>query len=189
MQLATERPDPILETILGHLALLFLPGAGGNLEAAKQAAVSLLAAYQPDSEDELRLAAQIVGFSFHALEALSQASTDDKPLTRVLRLRGSAVSLSRESHKAQRRLDELQKARRQGTEIPAEPPLPNPTAEKALDLITDTKKVAALAKASGVTWSQAYQQRQRATRIAENLKKNQARHTAQALGDPIVATA
>jgi hypothetical protein len=188
MQLATERPGAVLETILGHLALLFLPGASGNLKAAKQAAVSLLAAYQPESEDELRLAAQIVGFSFHALEALSQASTDDKPLNRVLRLRGSAVSLSRESHKAQRRLDELQQARREGTEIPAELPPPNPTAEKALDLIADTKKVAAVAKASGISWSQAYQQRQRTARIAENLRKNQARHTALALGNPIAAT-
>ena len=88
-------------------------------------------------EDELRLAANIVSLSFQALEALSQAATPDMPLTRTLRLRGGAVSLSRESHKAQRRLDKLQTARRAG--IPAEaqpnPAQPEPKIEKALDLI------------------------------------------------------
>jgi hypothetical protein len=188
MPLATDRPGAILETILGHLALLFLTGAGGSMEAAKQAAASLLAAHQPESEDELCLAAQIVGFSFHAMEALNQASTSDVPLNRILRLRGSAVSLSRESHKAQRRLDELQKARREGAPTPAAAPQPPAKIEKALDLIADTKKVAAVARADGITWSQAYHQRQRATRIAENLKKNQARHAAQPLGSAPAAT-
>jgi hypothetical protein len=47
-------------------------------------------------QDELRLAANIVGFSFHALEALGQAATPEMPMTRILRLRSSAVSLSRE---------------------------------------------------------------------------------------------
>ena len=31
-----------------------------------------------------------------------------------------------------------------------------------------------MAKATGVSWSKAYQQRQRAKRITENMKKNQA---------------
>jgi hypothetical protein len=173
-----QRPGAILETILAHLAMLFLAGAGGDPIAAKQAAASLLSDYGPETEDELCLAAQIVGFSFHALEALAQAATPDMPLNRVLRLRGGAVSLSRESEKAQRRLNERQAARAEDKDVPAETPPPPPIVEKALDLIEDTRTVAAVAKATGVTWTKAYQQRQRATRIAENLKKNQARHAA-----------
>jgi hypothetical protein len=184
MSLAATLSAAILDTILGRLALLFLSGAAGDLTAARNAAAQMLAAYHPQTEDELRLAAEIVGFSFHALEALGQAAGPDMPLTRVLRLRGSAVSLSRESHKAQRRLDHLQKARRTGspaaieTQTPKPAPTP-PKIEKALDLIQETRQVAAVAKATGQTWTQAYQQRQRTKGIANNLKKNQARHAAQ----------
>jgi len=176
MSLATQYPGAILHTLLAHLAGLFLAGAGGNREAAEQAAASLLAAYHPETQDELRLAAQVVGFSFHALEALTQTATPDMPLNRILRLRGSAVSLSRESHKAQRRLDKLQTARRAG--IPAEaqpnPAQPEPKIEKALDLIENTRTIAAAAKTKGLTWTQAYEQRQRDIRIAASLKRAEA---------------
>ncbi len=103
----------IVETLLAGLATLFLTGAGGDAAAARRAASQMLGVYRPESEDELRLAANIIGFSFHALEALGQAAAPDMPLTRVLRLRGSAVSLSREAAKAERQLAQLQKARRQ----------------------------------------------------------------------------
>ena len=143
MSLAKTLPAAVLETILTRLAALFLTGAAGDITAARQAAAQMLAAYHPQTEDELRLAANTIGFSFHALEALGQAAAPDMPLTKILRLRGSAVSLSRESHKAQRRLDQLQNARRAG--IPAatqpEPAQPEPKIEKALDLIEDTRTV------------------------------------------------
>jgi hypothetical protein len=170
----------ILETILGRLALLFLTGAAGDLNAAREAARQMLAAYHPETDDELRLAAEVIGFSFHALEALGQAMTPDMPLARVLRLRGSAVSLSRESHKAQRRLDQVQQARREG--IPAEPPAPRPqpAIEKAVALIEDTRIVASAAEATGQTWTQAYEQRQRDKRIAASLQRAEARIAAQA---------
>jgi hypothetical protein len=119
LPLATTLPPAVVETVLTRLATLFLTGAAGDLTAAREAAAQMLAADDPQAEDELRLAANIVGFSFHALEALGQAATPDMPLTKILRLRGGAVSLSRESHKAQRRLDQLQKARRAG--VPAQP--------------------------------------------------------------------
>ena len=131
--------------------------------AAREAAAQMLSAYHPETEDELRLAANVISFSFQALEALGQAATPDMPLTRTLRLRGSAVSLSRESHKAQRRLDKLQTARRAGipAKIQPEPAQPEPKIEKALDLIEDTRTVTVAAKAQGLTWTQAYEQRQR----------------------------
>jgi hypothetical protein len=126
-----------------------------------------------------------VGFSFQALEALSQSATPDMQLTRILRLRGSAVSLSRESHKAQRRLDQLQKARREGipaqpAETQPEPAQPEPRTERAIDLIEDTRTIAAAAKAPGVTWTQAYEQSQRDKRIAASLKRAEDRVAAQA---------
>ena len=109
--LSATLPAAIVETLLTNLAGLFLAGANGDMTAARQAAAQMLAAYHPQTEPELSLAAQIVSCSFHALNALGQAAAPDLSLTRILRLRGSAVSLSRERHKAQRQLDQLQKAR------------------------------------------------------------------------------
>jgi hypothetical protein len=181
MPLDTVLPPAILETILTRLAAFFLTGAGGDLTAARHAAAQLLGAYRPETEDEYRIAANIIGFSFQSLEALSQSAAPDLPITRILRLRGSAVSLSRESREAERRLDQLQKARRQG--VPAQPAEiraePEPKAEKPLEVTRDTRKVTVAAKASGQTWTQAYQQRQREARIAASLKRAEARLAAQ----------
>ena len=113
MSLQAFSPAPILETILIGLTPLFLLAAGNDPAAARQAAAHMLAAYHPETDDELRLAANIVAFSFQALEALGQAAAPDLPVNRVLRLRSSAVNLSRESAKAERRLAQLQKARQQ----------------------------------------------------------------------------
>jgi hypothetical protein len=180
--LAKTLPAAILETVLTHLAALFLTGAAGDMTAAREAASQMLAAYHPSTEDELHLAANIVSFSFQALEALGQAATPGIPLTRILRLRGSAVSLSRESHKAQRRLDKLQAARRAG--IPAatqpEPTQPEPKIDNALALIENTRTIAGAAKIKGLTWTQAYEQRQRDIRVAASLKRAEARIAAQA---------
>jgi hypothetical protein len=173
-------PGALVETILGRLALLFLTGAAGDLSAARHAATQMMFAYQPQTEDELRLAANIVSFSLHALEALGQASHPDLPLTKILRLRGSAVSLSRESHKAQRRLDQLQNARRAGSQPPAAPQQPaSPQIDKALAFIEATRQAMQCAeKPPAKTWTQQYSQRQAAQRIAENLRKNRAAHAA-----------
>jgi hypothetical protein len=185
MPLAATLPAAILETILTRLAALFLTGAAGDLTAARHAAAHMLGAYHPETEDEYRLAANIIGFSFQALEALGQAAAPDLLITRILRLRSSAVSLSRESQKTERRLEQLQKARRQGIpEHPAnaqpEPAQPEPKIEQALDPIVDTSQTTIAAKASGQTWTQAYEQRQRETRIANSLKRAEARVAAQA---------
>ena len=101
----------VLDTLLTHLAGHFLVASNGDVPTARHAASRLLAAYNAETEDELRLAAEIVSFSFHALEALGQAADPTLSLNRKLRLRGGAVSLSRQSHKAQRRLDQLRRAR------------------------------------------------------------------------------
>jgi hypothetical protein len=105
----------ILDTVIGRLAVLFLAGACGDMLVARHSASQMLAAYKPETPDELGLAAEIVSLQFHTIEALSYASDPELSLNKILRLRGGAVSLSRESHKARRKLDQLQLARRAGT--------------------------------------------------------------------------
>ncbi len=190
MPLATSLPAAILDTILTHLAALFLTGAAGDPTAARAAASRMLGAYDPQTEDELRLAANIVSFSFHALEALGQAAAPDLPLTRILRLRGTAVSLSRESTKAERRLAELKKARQQAIPtVQQAETQPAPKAEKAVALVQDTRTVIQAAKATGLTWTQAYEQRQRDRRIAASLKRAEAKVAALAAQTPTMAQA
>jgi hypothetical protein len=121
----------IMETVIGHIAVLFLSGAAGNPDAAREAARQMLAAYNAETPEELGLAAEIISMQFHALEALSHAAAPDLSLNRIIRLRGSAVSLSRESHKAQRKLDQLQRARRAGTTQSVQQPQATPPVETA----------------------------------------------------------
>ena len=178
--LSATLPAAIVETILTHLAGLFLTGAAGDMTAARQAAAQMLAAYHPETEPELSLAAQIVSTSFHALDALGQAAAPDLPLTRVLRLRGGAVSLSRESHKAERRLDQLQKARQKDAKLHPEPAPPEPKIETALDVTPDTSRTTVAAKANGPIRAQVHDQPQQDARIAASLKRAEARVAAHA---------
>ncbi len=176
----TDLPEIFLNTIVNQVAMLLLPAAGGDLDAARQAATATIAAYDPKTEAELALAARIVGFSLQAIEALAQAANPELPLTRVLRLRGGAVSLSREAQKAERQLEQRRKQREAG--VPesalAQPDPVPPRVEKATALVEDNRKVAAYAKAHGLTWTQAYNQRQRDMRLAERRAKEAKRAAA-----------
>jgi hypothetical protein len=166
MPLPTTIPAAIIETILTRLAVLFLTGAAGDMTAARDAASQMLAAYHPETLEELTLAASIIGFSFQALEALSQAADPDKSLTRIIRLRGSAVTLSRESTKAATQLARLQKSRQQPSpaqpEIQPEPAQPAPKAEPIAIPRTKTEE-----------------DHQRDLRVAASVKRAEARFGAQ----------
>ena len=178
----------ILDTILSRLAPLFLTGTAGDANAARQAARQMLASYSVATADELRLAAEVIAFSFHALNALGQAAEPELSLNRVLRLRGSAVSLSREAHKSQRKLDQLQRARamrppaESGTWIDVVQPEPaRPRDEDGREgSSTEAERVAT--KTAAKIWLQSYNKREAAERITKNLKLNQAgyaeRHSA-----------
>ena len=187
MSLPSTIPAATLETILNRLASLLLDGAKGDIQAARDAASQSLAGYHPQTEDELRVAANIICFSLHALEALAQASEPGMPITRILRLRGSAVSLNRESAKAERRLEQLRKARHQPVQAEAqpEPAQPEPRAEKAIALIQETTTITQAAKAKGQSWTKTYEDRQRELRIAASIKRAEARVAAQT-NDPNV---
>jgi len=171
MSLPATIAKAIMDTVLSRLAPLFLAAAAADIQAAQDAARQMLAAYNAETPDELSLAAEIISLQFHALEALSDAADPDLSLNRKLRLRGSAVSLSRESHKAQRKLDQLQRARRTGTHpqpAEAELPAPNPP---VIETTKNTPKTE--------TWSQSLQKRMTANRRAKKAQKNQARLAAE----------
>ncbi len=176
-----DLPEAFLQTILHQIAQLLLEGAGGDMDTARHAAAATLSAYDPQTEAELRLAARIIGFSLQAGEALAQAADPDMPLTRVLRLRTGAVSLSREAEKAERRLEKLRNDRAQDgvdeAEFLPEPEAPRESGrvEKTTALIEDNRKVAAYAEAHGLTWSEAMKQRRRDQRLAERRRKQEMR--------------
>jgi hypothetical protein len=172
-----DLPEALLQTILHQIATLLLQGAGGDMEAARHAAAATLSTYDPQTEPELRLAARVVSFSLQAGEALAQAADPDMPLTRVLRLRTGAVSLSREAEKAERRLEKRREARLLGLEPDLQPlsePEP-PRIANTTALIEDNRKVAAYAQAHGLTWAEALKQRRRDQRLADRRCKAEGR--------------
>ena len=168
-----DLPEALLQTILNQIAMLLLEGAGGDIQVARHAAAVTLGAHAPATEAELRLAARIVSFSLQAGEALAQAAHPEMPLSRVLRLRTGAVSLSREADKAERRLEKLRENRMQAIPEDADPlPDPEPApVEKTTALIEDNRKVAAYAQANGLSWTDALKQRRREQRLAERRRK------------------
>jgi hypothetical protein len=175
----------ILDKILGNLALLFLTSTGSDLPAARHSASRLLAAYDVETEEELRLAADIVSFGFHALDALGQAMAPNLPLKEVLNLRSSAVNLNRQSYRSQRKLDQLKRDRLAAASMSQESPSPSNAGlpddgqadiDQAAGLIAFAgEALAASGKAGGVqSWALSSKQRRAARRIAENLFRNQA---------------
>jgi hypothetical protein len=104
-----------LEEMVAYLLHLFVRGAGGDEAAARHAVLSTLAAQDVTDEDEMRLAAEIISFSFAALEALARSMAPDLPLKEILRLRGNANAAHRSAHQCQRSLDKLRQERRSGS--------------------------------------------------------------------------
>jgi hypothetical protein len=189
-------PDPaILDTILGHLALHFLAATNGDHAAARHAASCMLACHDPQTGEEIHLATGIVSFGFHALEALSAAAAPELSLNQKIRLRGSAVSMSREAHRARRKLDQLKRARLTASvQAPDAPEAQTPVAQtplaqtqatpdesatgKALGLIEFAKEaLQASTKKGGVqALSLSRRQRRAAEQITKNLRRNSAEH-------------
>lgn len=112
MSLSTAIMPAALDTVIALLAPYFLFGANDDIAVARHAAACMLADYDAETEEELRLATQVISFGFQALQALSEAAGPDVSLNRIMRLRGSAVSLNRSSQQSQRKLDRLQRDRR-----------------------------------------------------------------------------
>jgi hypothetical protein len=168
-------PDPFLRTILEQIAMLLLAACNGDLSTARKAAEAIVTAHDPKTEAELRFVARIICFSLQACGALAQAADPDMPLHRVLRLRTGAVSLSREAQKAERSLEKLREARRaclpEDQGVQPEPNPEPPSVETPAAPAGDNRKIAAYAKAHGLTWTQAMNQRNRERNLAARRTK------------------
>jgi hypothetical protein len=176
--MSTSITPAILDTVLGHLAPHFLEATNGDLPTARHAASRMLAAHDPQTEEELHLATDIVSFGFHALEALSAAAAADLSVNQKIRLRGSAVSLNREAHKARRKLDQLRQARLAAAQ--SRPDTEPTEHQSTTDLIAFAQETAqAIAKQGLKGWTMSRQQRRAAERIAETLRRGAAKHERQ----------
>ena len=111
----------VMQTILDFLLPFFLAAAGGNPVTARAAIRQLIAAHNAVDATELDLAGRIVGFSIAALDNLRLSMAADLPVTRLLRYRGNAVSLSRASDQARKALAAL----RANPEQPHKTPRPS----------------------------------------------------------------
>jgi len=115
----------ILAATVNQIAPLYMPDSQGDQQAARDAVTALLADYKLQTNEELTLAGDIIHYRLLAADNSKRSADPELPLTKVLRLRSGAVSLSRESHKAQRKLDKLQAAR--AAAVPASAAQPEPT--------------------------------------------------------------
>ena len=181
MSLSPVVTPAILDKFIGLLVPLFLAGVGGDMATARHAAARMLAAYNTETEAELSLAAEIVCFSFGALEALSSAMNPDLAPNAVLRLRGSANALHRSAHQCQRTLDRLRKERsREAAANPVpEPPLPVEALKLSEYAQTSVQNpVLALSR----------QQRRAAQRKLDKMRRQQAEQARRARSSGAVAT-
>jgi hypothetical protein len=178
MSLSAIITPAVLDKVLGTLALLFLASTGGDLTAARHAASRLLACHDVETEEELRLAADIVSFGFHALDALGQSMAPDLPLKEVIRLRGSACSLNRQSHSSQRKLDQLRRDRLAAAQAEEPEPVEPPPIDPAASLSDIAREAVQVTAAKGGSPAQGFfgKQRHAARLIAENLARNKSEH-------------
>ena len=166
-----------LETIIARLTPWFLHAACGSLQAAREAALSMLASYDVRTEEEIRLAAEIASFGFDALDALGRSMDPDLPLNAVLRLRGSASSLHRSAHQCQRALDRLREQRGTTEAMPAQPVAtaePAANAEPAPRQAVDASEPSPSAAPSRPEVALSRQQRRAMQRAAEKARRQQA---------------
>ncbi|HYZ23258.1 MAG TPA: hypothetical protein VE690_13985 [Rhodopila sp.] len=188
---------PALDRILAFLAPLFLDGPQGNPQAARVAAAEALQAYAARSEEELRLAAQIICFSLRALDALARAADPDLDVKTILRLNSSATSLNQAAIRCRKELDRLRAqpfAQKPSQDSPAEPGAEPPELLAIANAIVHTLDAAASPAcasplrpprnpapdaASSPVPKLSRQQRRLAERLAERERRRQPDHARQ----------
>ncbi|MBS0640761.1 MAG: hypothetical protein JSS43_12855 [Proteobacteria bacterium] len=121
--------DTVVCTILDLLLPLFLRYAGTR-EDACLVVFDLLIEQKPQTNEELGLIAEIIGFRYKALGLIRDSEHPDVPLATVLQLTKTANALRRNEAAAQRKLDALRRSRlaEQSTvqAVEAEPPQAEP---------------------------------------------------------------
>jgi hypothetical protein len=185
MSLQASIPVAAIETILGQIVLFYLPGANGDLEVARQTALAALLAYQPRTEPELALAADIIGFRYLIRESMRQAAEPDRPTNQMLRLVSAATRLAREAFRSLVKLQQMQQARQNACEAeapqvaaePAQPPA-EPVQPAPAPAATQTSRHAHLSKEAIRRLSPAQQKRIYLERMTENARRRQAEQAA-----------
>ncbi len=204
----TAVSQAVTDTVLAFLAPFFLAATGGDLDMARQAAAGLLANYKAQTDEELRLAAEVVNFGFQSLRSLAESNEAGLAFSRVARLRGIAISLARAKHQAQHKLDQLQRARRAPPQVrPDARPDAGPVArpepaslvpatarpdndqarlEQVMDLpltahdtIQNTAPPPAPAQPEPRKWSREARQQKMLARMAENNRRKREEHERQ----------
>jgi hypothetical protein len=187
MSLPVRIQGAVIETVLGQLVLLFLAGANGDHQAARQAVLACLDAYHPRTEPELLLAGEIIGLGFHVRQALYQAAELDRPINQVLRLRSGAASLSREAYRSLLKLEALQRERLAAQRAPAQPdiaaapilpPEPEPVADTPVAAPVETARYEHLSKEAIRRLRPAEQKRIYLERMKQNARRAQAEQAA-----------
>ena len=182
MPLPTHLSPAILTACLNQLTPLLQQTANCDKTAARDAISALLADYQPQTNQELTLAADILQFNFLAADNLKRSFDPELPLTNILRLRSGAVSLSREAFKARRQLDKLQAARTAAVPEPAKQldHAPPTQAElNAIQVARDIMKGKKPHKASPYGGNN-YAEQLRKRAMAETIRDNSARNAQKA---------
>lgn len=124
--------------ILAFLIPMFLKAADGDEVSARRAATDFLGSYNPTTDRELLLAAEIIGFSFATLDNLGRSVADpDLSLSTRLRLRSNANALNRAAERNRQNLQRTQK-RALAPDDPIVQPLVQPDAmQKVRDAIVE----------------------------------------------------
>ena len=98
------KPEPAQDGFLERIVFSLLPYFAAtlpDLQDARHAIVGALTGYAARTRAEILEAAQIVAYSFTALDSLGEAAKQDVSLPMRLRLRGQAIALNRSKKQCQ----------------------------------------------------------------------------------------
>ncbi len=101
-----RHPDMFMQLIAAALAPIFATATDGDPGRAQAAAIETINAHVPNHPVDLLPIAQIIAFGLAALRSISLSMAENIPIPLILRLRGSAASLSRGAEQCRRALSE-----------------------------------------------------------------------------------
>ncbi len=171
--------DPaVASALVNQLAALFLTATDGDTDTARHVATKMLQSHNPQNDDELAVAAEIVGLGFRSMDALCRSAGADLADKGQSQLIGRAIGLNREAHKSRRALAAL---RRDPPAAPAEPAPQEaaPATQKAAEFIERAcEAIQAAAVSPGKLSAQDLRKRHLVQQMQANSRKAQEKHQA-----------
>lgn len=153
------------------LTPFFLDAAHGDVARARAAAEAMVAGYNPQTTEEILLAAQVIVYGLAGIDSLRRSAAEpDLPANIHLRLRGNANAMQRASQQARKALE----MRRKAGASPEAATAPEVTFTEA-DLRTAIKRASAVIEearavtpppAKTLTYWEAKREQQRQDRLA-----------------------